>query len=346
MKVYAIRPEELPQGSSTEAIRDAESSSEGAQLLRDQVLTDVTIATTVNQLGLPAAIGFASSRLGQIQRLVMFYKTPPRSLVLQRSPMSIPWLLLSGLYESRVVADLPAVPHSVQRLLFQQKLPTPSWPVTISPEWRDAFSVPPLPPAPSPQVDGHYFDEMAATLTAIFPLSENVQNQKRAEQALIRLKQAAQVEGLQWRVTVVRYVGAIGFGVPDGTLFVSDDLVQQLDDRELAAVLAHLMGHAWHQHGRATLRLFGYTDLLHLPLPKSYSAALSYLESHEREANAVAIRILDGASIGPDALFDAMVKLADNTGPQTWYRHAHHLSAETILSYGLWLDAGLGVNQP
>lgn len=113
MTIYAIRPEEFPRESSFAAIRDAHPSSEGAQLLRDQVLTDITIAKTVDDLGLPAAVGFASSGVGQVQRLAMFYKLPPRSLVFQRSSMSVKWLSLSQLYESRVVADMPVVPRSV-----------------------------------------------------------------------------------------------------------------------------------------------------------------------------------------------------------------------------------------
>ena len=136
LTLYVIPPEEFPQGSSFAAIRDVEPSSEGAQLLRDQVLTDVTIAKTVTQLGLPATIGFASSTAGQVQRFAMFYKTPPRSLVLQRSSMSVQWLSLSQLYESRVGADLPAVPRSVQRLAFNAGPLAPPWPVTIPADLR------------------------------------------------------------------------------------------------------------------------------------------------------------------------------------------------------------------
>ena len=105
MTIYAIPPEEFPQGGSFAVIRDSQPSSEGAQLLRDQVLTDIMIAKTVNDLGLPAAIGFASSGVGQVQHFAMFYRTPPRSLVLKRSSMSVRWLSLSQLYNSHAIAD-------------------------------------------------------------------------------------------------------------------------------------------------------------------------------------------------------------------------------------------------
>ncbi|RPJ32102.1 MAG: hypothetical protein EHM35_11820, partial [Planctomycetaceae bacterium] len=54
LTIYAISPEEFPQGSRFAAIRDAQPSSEGGQLLRDQVLTDVAMAKMVNEHGLPA----------------------------------------------------------------------------------------------------------------------------------------------------------------------------------------------------------------------------------------------------------------------------------------------------
>jgi Zn-dependent protease with chaperone function len=254
IEIYAIHLEEFPQGNSFAAIRDANPSSEGAQLLRDQVLIDTTIAKTVNQFGFPAAIGFASSSVGQVQHFTMFYKTPPRLLVLQRSAMDVQWLSLSQLYESRVVVDLPTVPRSVQRLVFNEGPLAPPWPVTIPPDLRDMFAVPPQPADPPAAVDGHDYVAVADDLAARLPQSENVQNRQRAEGALARLKPAARAEGINWRIVVFNAAGAMGFGVPDGTLFVSDGLVQELDDAEFAAVIAHLMGHERYQHARACAR--------------------------------------------------------------------------------------------
>jgi hypothetical protein len=193
LTIYAISPEEFPQGSRFAAIRDAQPSSEGGQLLRDQVLTDVAMAKMVNEHGLPAAIGFASSAAGQVQHFAMFYKTSPRSLVLQRSSMSVQWLSLSQLYESRVVADLPTVPRSVQRLALHEGPLARPWPVTIPPERRDAFAVPP----PSAEVDGRDYLVVANDLTARLPPSVNVQNRQRAEAGLARLEPVARIEGLQ-----------------------------------------------------------------------------------------------------------------------------------------------------
>lgn len=367
LTIYAIPPEEFPHGSSFAAIRDAQPSSEGAQLLRDQVLTDVTIAKTVNELGLPAAIGFASSGGGQVQRFALFYKTPPRSLVLQRSSMSVQWLSLSQLYESRVVADLPTVPRSILRLAIHDGPLAPPWPVTIPLDGRDAFAVPPQPAAPPAEVDGHDYVVVANDLAARLPPSANVQNQQRAETALARLEPVARVQGLNWRVVVVNAEGPMGFGVPDGTLFVSDGLVQTLDDAELAAVIAHLMGHEWYQHARASARrraiqvvgfLVGGAFSLAggamgtFVIPTGGYLALiadpqfGYRQADEVEANAGAARILSDANLAPDALFDAMVKLSGKGQSGTLaFDRLHHLPA-AVLPYGLMLDAGLGPKRP
>lgn len=363
LTLYVIPPEEFPQGSSFAAIRDVEPLNEGAQLLRDQVLTDVTIAKTVSQLGLPAAIGFASSAAGQVQRFAMFYKTPPRSLVLQRSSMSVQWLSLSQLYESRVVADLPTVPRSVQRLVFNEGPRAPPWPVTIPPDLRDAFAVPPQPAVPSTEVDGRDYAAVANDLAARLPPSVNVQNRQRAEAALARLEPAARVEGLHWRAVVVNAAGPMGFGVPDGTLFVSDGLVQELDDAQLAAVIAHLMGHEWYQHARAAARRRNILAAIFLVggafqlagggmgvfmIPTGGYLALiahpefGYTQEDEVEANYAAARVLSAANLPPDSLFDAMVKLSGKGQPGTLaFDRLHHRSTAALLQYGLMLDAGL-----
>ncbi len=368
MMIYAIHPEDFPQGSSFGAIRDANPSSEGAQILRDEVLTDVTIANTVNELGLPAAIGFASSSGGQVQRLAIFYRTPPRALVFKRSSMDIQWLSLSQLFKSSVAADLPAVPRSVQRLQFNEGLLPPPWPVSIPPELRDAFAVPSQPADARPvDVDVRDYVAVANDLEASLPHSVNVLNQSRADAALSKLKLVAGVTEINWRVVVVNAVGSMGFGVPDGTLFVSDGLVQGIDDTELTAVLAHLMGHEQYQHARAcarrknivvassfiggALQLAGGGIGLFLIPTGGYLALIAdsefgYTLGYEAEANYAAAMMLSNANLPPDVLFDAMVKLSGRGQPGTLaFDCLHHLPAAAV-QFGLMLDAGIIAKQP
>jgi len=363
IKFYEICPEEFPQGESFVAIRDAQPASEGAQLIRDQVLTDVTIAKKVKELGLPAAIGFESSKAGQLQHFAMFYKTPPHSLVLKRSSMSAQWLSLSQLYESKIVADLKAIPRSVQRLAFHEGVLPPPWPVIIPPDLRDAFAIPSVPDPPSSEVNGQDYIVVANDLMANLPISTSVHNQQRVEAALDRLEPAAGVKGIYWRVVLLNAVKPIGFGVPDGSLFVSDGLVQKLNDAELTAVIAHLMGHECYQHARAAANRLNIISVVSLVggafsiagggmgvfiIPTgSYLGLITnpefgYTQTEEVEANVAAARMLKGANLPPDTLFDAMTKLLhpDQEGLLS-FDSMHHLSTGTIFQYGLMLDAGL-----
>lgn len=361
--IYTIPSQEFPQGNSVAAMRDAKPSSEGAQLLRDQVLIDVTVAKTVNQCGLPAAVGFTSSTAGQVQHFAMFYNTPPRTIVFQRSSMDVQWLSLSQLYESHVVADLQTVPRSILRLKINEGPLAPPWPVTIPPNLHDAFTVPLQPADPPTEVDGHDYVAVADDLAARLPHSANIQNRQRAEKALARLEPAARVEGLNWRMEVFNATGPMGFGVPDGTLFVSDGLVQVLNDNELAAVIAHLMGHERYQHARACARrrdimvaVFFVGGVFQLAgggmgfflIPTGgYLALISdpqvgFTEEYEVEANYAGTKILSDSNLPPDSLFDAMVKLSGKGQPGTLsFDTLHHLSALTLLQYGLMLDAGM-----
>ena len=147
---------------------------------------------------------------------------------------------------------------------------------------------------------------------------------------------------------------ASGFGVPDGTLFISTALVGQLSDDQLAAVMAHLMGHERYQHYPENLRvgeqvrLVGstkffpevpkYPDVLALP-------EYGYSRWQEVDANRVAIEYLAKIDIPPDTLFDALHKLsAENPEAETdeWpsFARIHHLP-QTAADLARMLDAGI-----
>ena len=274
--------------------------------------------------------------------------------------MSVQWVSLAELYESRVTVRMDAAPRSVQRLAFGVGPLPPPWPVTLTGASRDAFwvSTPAEPPA---QVDGSDYADVAASLEAGLPRSASSQNQSRAKAALQRLAQTAAAAGLPWKVAVIGGQGPMGFGVPNGSLFVSDGLVEKLNDDELAGLLAHLMGHERYQHARACARsrnLFAATMLVggafavagggmgFFVIPtNSYlgliaSPQFGYSDDYEAQANYAAARILKDAKIAPDALFDAMAKLiGTGQGQPASYESLHHLETATA-TYGLMLDAG------
>ena len=359
-QLYRINPQEFPNGSGVAAFRDADPSSDGGKQLRDEVLIDVTIAQAVKDNGVPDAIALMSASAGQSHWCAIFYAKPPRTIVFERTTMSVQWVSLAELYESRVTVRMDAAPRSVQRLAFGVGPLPPPWPVTLTGASRDAFwvSTPAEPPA---QVDGSDYADVAASLEAGLPRSASSQNQSRAKAALQRLAQTAAAAGLPWKVAVIGGQGPMGFGVPNGSLFVSDGLVEKLNDDELAGLLAHLMGHERYQHARACARsrnLFAATMLVggafavagggmgFFVIPtNSYlgliaSPQFGYSDDYEAQANYAAARILKDAKIAPDALFDAMAKLiGTGQGQPASYESLHHLETATA-TYGLMLDAG------
>jgi Zn-dependent protease with chaperone function len=349
-------------------IRNSDPSDIGAAILRDQVLTDVTIRKTIEQQGLPQALGFSSASAGQIQNIALFYNAPWRTLVLQRSSIYGQWTTLSELYESHVLTDIPAVPPSTLFLGLNntntpQASPSPTKFTVFSKELHEAFAIPSLPEAPPSQIEGLAYADVAFDLIRSLPVSENVQNLQRVQQILSTLMPSLQAYGLNWRLQLIKGPGPTGFGVPDGTLFVSDGLVETLNDNELLAIVAHLVGHEVYQHSRviATQRNILLTSL---PVGKALSLAntgigyfviptggylgmighptLGYSSSNEIEANVIAANLLTANQLSPYILLQALVKLKSNTEPKSLtFDQIHHHAMDNLFALGLLLDTGL-----
>ncbi|HEY8120367.1 MAG TPA: M48 family metallopeptidase [Myxococcota bacterium] len=116
-------------------------------------------------------------------------------------------------------------------------------------------------------------------------------------------------------------MGANAFALPGGTVVVTDELIAlaQSDD-ELAAVLAHELGHLQHRHGvRALLQALGVGVLANGALGDFDGAGLvaaapmllqlQYSRGFEREADAFAQRVLEEARIDPSALSRMLARL-------------------------------------
>lgn len=119
-------------------------------------------------------------------------------------------------------------------------------------------------------------------------------------------------------------LGANAFALPDGRIFMTDELVELAgSDEELLAVLAHEAGHHVHRHGmRHAIEssslfvlaglLFG--DVSGSSLAVSIPATLlgnGFSRGHEREADAYAFGLLNRNSISPAAFAAVMRRLAD-----------------------------------
>ena len=127
----------------------------------------------------------------------------------------------------------------------------PPWPVTISSELYRYMDVPSEIDAPPADINGtDYAPVSAQIIEDVHPLQSGTAFQ-RATRAFASLKNIAASSGVDWRLYVYDAESPAGYGVPDGSIFVTNALVDRLDDAELTAVLAHLMGHERYQHARA-----------------------------------------------------------------------------------------------
>ena len=119
-------------------------------------------------------------------------------------------------------------------------------------------------------------------------------------------------------------IGANAFALPHGMIVVTDELVAlaQSDD-EIAAVLAHELGHVHHRHGvRSLVQALGIGilaagalgDFSGLAAGAPLLLELSYSREFEHEADAFAQRVLAGAQLDPRALSRMLARLEAASG--------------------------------
>lgn len=153
---------------------------------------------------------------------------------------------------------------------------------------------------------------------------------------------------MRLRVVASPVLGPNAFALPDGRIFVTDELVAlAASDEELLSVLAHEAGHHVHRHGMrqaiesssvflAAGLLFG--DVSGSSLSVSIPAVLlnnGFSRGHEREADRYALDLLRRRGHSPAAFADMMARLAEahaeheDEGPMG-YLSTHPPSAERI----------------
>jgi Zn-dependent protease with chaperone function len=145
-------------------------------------------------------------------------------------------------------------------------------------------------------------------------------------------------------------LGANAFALPDGTVVVTDDLVDLAkDDREIMAVLAHEIGHVHFRHSlrvalesssiamlvSAYLGDIGQISTLSAALPAAYAQA-HYSREHEVEADGFAFEYMTKAGVPHHFFADILEKLEEkNLGGKpkddgTAYLASHPPTAERI----------------
>jgi beta-barrel assembly-enhancing protease len=194
---------------------------------------------------------------------------------------------------------------------------------------------------------------IALTLPPAFPRDEAAEERERARLAASRIElewpvapagpvtrfiralgdrlgRAAGPASFPWRFTVIRDRSANAFSIGAGRIYVNEGTVFVCrDEAELAAILAHEMGHELAGHFRsATTRdplwpRLG--DLLGMRQSRQSGLTIGSIEQSvdpqmEREADRISISILERADYDPHAALSVAELLTGASGP-----HARHL---------------------
>ena len=359
----------------------AQASAEGYTILQNVEVAHPKIAVVVAKQGPPDAIeAHSATGVSGLDRYIAFlYREPPRTLLYDGK------LRLYRFGEFREVMEIKQVPRSTRRQAFGEGPMPPPWPVTIPIDELKAFGVPAAPSMPQPFDPTH--------LRASYrPISEQIQLGitavagepfERASRAFARLKPNSILPGFNWRLIVFRedrnfvFGVPVAFSVPDGTIFVSDGLVDKLSDDELAAVFAHVLGHVAYGHDRwfwqeanlaektgavvgtavlagAVIFFTGGQILGHPPGPPPSPPPEHfgvYSRDQEVQANYIAVTYLASAGIPPDTLFDSLLKLSSIEAAADSLKHYRversadfatmHTADRSAADLGKLLDAGM-----
>ena len=164
----------------------------------------------------------------------------------------------------------------------------------------------------------------AAFAQSFLPSNLGYYEKERVRHALGRLKQARTLH-LEPKVVFFQMNAPNAFALPGGTIVVTDELVRlALNEDELAAVLAHELGHVELRHGlQSVLRnssalIVVSTVTGDLSTLSTFSGTLpfillqyGYSREFEREADAFAVDLLRDAHINPVALASILQRLEE-----------------------------------
>jgi len=207
---------------------------------------------------------------------------------------------------------------------------------------RVAFAVP-------QQIETQAGNAALSVFTQAFPPSQlDFYLQHRVRLQLERLLAARQMH-VSPRLVFFSMEMPNAFALPGGVIVVSDELVTlATNDEEIAAVLAHELGHIERRHGLQSVLRNSSALLLvsavtgDLSTLGTFSASLPFLllqfgyaREFEREADAFAVDLLRTAGIDPQRMADILTALEAARpvrGPDFAYLSTHPSNAERIAS--------------
>lgn len=177
-----------------------------------------------------------------------------------------------------------------------------------------------------------------------FKLDENYINQEKIDIIGQRLADMCDRLDIIYRFKVLDDEIKSAFALPGGYIYIFKGLLEKLDtDDEIAAVLAHEIGHVCARHSVKRLQnRFGFEALRFLIIrgaEDSYSRykaneainqlMLTYSREDELEADRLAVKYLKRAEYKPDAMISTLDKLIrwQMQGPirskRYWYTHPY-----------------------
>jgi Peptidase family M48 len=272
-EILAVPPGDVA-GSNAATISQSRQSWKARRILRAEITVDKTVAATAARAGVPAAM-----ELDGQSYFALYYLTPPRSYF----------------FPGGSVVELKDIPTSIRSIALNQQ-PRGSWPVTFGAEQSGSFAVPQTPDAPPATLNRRAFAADAASVQSQLTEASDAESIARAQRALRQLAPSAAIPGVQWQMVVFRGEAAAAFAVPNGTLFVSEDLVRDSSDIELAAVTAHLMGHVRYGHYRVEPPAVSADSL---PVPSAKDCAIKMAEFEAVETLKIG---LAGLAATPEAI--------------------------------------------
>ncbi|MBI4668775.1 MAG: M48 family metallopeptidase [Elusimicrobia bacterium] len=162
------------------------------------------------------------------------------------------------------------------------------------------------------------------SLVELFPLHEDARWQDYAGRMGKRIVQISERPNYQYRFLVVQSSQPNAFASPDGTIFLTTGLLKLCDgkENEIAAVMAHEIGHVARRHGALLLQeQLGWSALLFLafgfdrPVLRGAGGfgktllALGYSREMEIEADEAALHYLKKLEIPESSLSDFLKKV-------------------------------------
>jgi Zn-dependent protease with chaperone function len=184
----------------------------------------------------------------------------------------------------------------------------------------------------SPEVETELSKEALASADALIfrPSLLSPEQRAQASREFSSLLARADVpRGTRLEFRDGRFFGANAFTLPGGVIIATDKLVALLDDRQLAAVLAHELGHVRYRHGTRHLLNNSIHALFAMAVFGDVSAVAGvaatvptalmntgYSRDFEREADSYAFRLLKRSERSPRDFASALEALrGDVLGP-------------------------------